>query len=251
MKTQSTLRTNLERIIFKHECLAGKIFDYSILFLILISSILVILESVKPLQNLYGKQFFIAEIIFLAIFLVEYIFRIYSAENRKQYIFSFYGIIDFLAVVPTIILFIIFPLPYLLMLRLFRIFRIMRLLKIVKFIEQESILIKSIKLSAPKILLFISFVLVVATIFASALYIIEGPENGFTDIPTSIYWAVITLTTVGYGDIVPVTALGRFLATILMIGGYGLIAVPTGIIAVDYNETSKTFSLEKKKSRKC
>jgi voltage-gated potassium channel len=239
MGEHSDFRKKLGNIIFGHDTSASKAFDIILLILILIGSFIAIFESVASIRAQFNYYFLIAEYIILSLFLIEYILRIYSARNRRSYIFSFYGFIDFVAVVPALISFLFFSMPYLLLLRLFRLFRILRVLKILSFIQEESVLVKSLKHSIPKIIIFLSFVLIASTIFASVLYVVEGPENGFSDIPTSIYWAIVTLTTVGYGDIVPITFAGKFIASMLMIAGYGIIAIPTGIIVANYSEESR------------
>ena len=250
MEERSTFRKRLGDIIFGHDTPAGKAFDIVLLILIIIGSFIAIFESVASMRAQYGHYFLIAEFIILSLFLIEYILRLYSARKRKSYIFSFYGFVDFIAVFPALISFLFFSMPYLLLVRLFRLFRILRVLKILAFIQEESVLVKSIKRSTPKIIIFLGFVLVSTTVFASILYVTEGPENGFTDIPTSIYWAVVTLTTVGYGDIVPVTGLGKFIASFLMIAGYGVIAVPTGIVVADYSDESRKQRHDDKKEEK-
>lgn len=239
MVEKISFRKQLGDVIFGDDTFAGKAFDIILLILIIIGSLVAIFESVASVRAKFGYYFLIAEFIILFLFLIEYILRIYTARNRRKYIFSFYGFIDFIAVFPALISLLFFSMPYLLLMRLFRLFRILRVLKIISFIQEESVLVKSIKRSIPKILIFLSFVLISTTVFASVLYVIEGPENGFVDIPTSIYWAVVTLTTVGYGDIVPLTSFGKFIASLLMIAGYGVIAVPTGIVVAEYNNESR------------
>ena len=247
MGEASNFKKRVGDIIFGHETFYGKLFDVFLLVLIISGAVIAILESVEAYKVQFGQTFFVAELIILGLFLIEYCLRIYSARNRKNYIFSFYGLIDFIAVFPALISLLFLSMPYLLMLRLFRMFRILRLLKIISFIQEETVLVRSIKRSTPKIIIFLSFVFIASTIFASLLYVVEGPENGFNDIPTSIYWSIVTLTTVGYGDIVPATALGKVIASFLMIGGYGIIAVPTGIVVADYSDESKKRRCKEKK----
>lgn len=246
---EKSFRRKLEDIIFGHESFRGKFFDVVLLILIVISSLIVILESVVSFRLRFGDFLFLAEIFILFLFLFEYILRIYVAGDRKKYIFSFFGIVDFIAVVPALVSLAFFPLPYLLLLRGFRLFRILRVLKIISFIDEDGLLIRSLKRSAPKILVFLTLVVVVSVVFASIMYVVEGPENGFKDIPTSLYWSIVTLTTVGYGDLVPLTPLGKFIASLLMIGGYAVIAVSTGIVVADYsffNKKRKNFDDNKK-----
>ncbi len=236
-REKDSLRVRIGHIIFSHETISSRIFDLFLLFLILFSSFLIIIETVPVIKNDYGQLLGTIEWGVIIFFTVEYFLRIYSARKRKNYIFSLYGIIDFIAIFPAFLAIFFSPLHYMVLFRTFRIFRIFRVLKLLSFLKEESTLITSLKKSFPKIIIFLVFILVFSTIFASFMYLIEGPENGFTDIPTSIYWTIVTLTTVGYGDLVPVTHIGKTMASLLMISGYGVIAVPTGIVLSEYNKT--------------
>jgi len=186
------------------------------------------------------------EWIFTILFSVEYIFRIISSEKTRKYIFSFYGIIDLLSIAPTYLGLIFIGTPYFMLLRGLRLLRIFRVLKLTRFMGEAAILRKAVKNSMEKIVVFLVSVLSLALIIGTMMYVIEGPEHGFTSIPRGIYWAIVTLTTVGYGDIAPQTPFGQFLATIVMMLGYGIIAVPTGIMSVEISKAEKT-----KIERKC
>lgn len=231
-----SFKDRIYEILFGEKTELSRIINIFLIFFILTSTLLVIIESNQVIATKYAKQLFIAEFIFIMIFGIEYILRIYSAKSKKKYIFSFYGVIDFIAVFPALISIFFSPFYYLLILRSLRVFRVFRILKVVSILEEENVLTKSIRRSIPKILIFLIFVLIISIIFSSVMYLVEGPENGFKDIPTTLYWTIVTITTVGYGDIVPVTNLGKFLASIIMLSGYGIIAVPTGIVVSEYNK---------------
>jgi len=243
-KAHKTFRQKLWDVIFNHNTFSSRLFDVSLLVFILGSSLLVILETVQSISEKYGSIIGYLERFIVIVFTVEYIARVYIARDRKKYILSLYGLIDIVAIVPAYLSLLYPPLYYLMLLRILRVFRIFRILKLLSFLEQETILLKSMKRSAPKIAVFLLFVVIVCVIFASFMYLVEGPANWFTDIPTSLYWTIVTLTTVWYGDITPLTAVGKILASIIMLSGYGIIAVPTGIVVSEY---SKHIS-EKEKS---
>ncbi|MFA5421030.1 MAG: ion transporter [Patescibacteria group bacterium] len=235
---KKTLRARIGDVIFGNETFASKLFDVVLIILILLSSFVVIIETVPAVRSIHGGSLMFIEWIVLSLFTIEYGLRIYSAKSRVRYIFSLYGIIDFLAIFPAYLSIFFPPLYYLTLFRTFRVFRIFRILKLLYFLEEETVLVKAIKRSLPKIIIFLSFILVISTIFASAMYIVEGPENGFVDIPTSLYWTIVTITTVGYGDLTPLTSIGKILASLIMVCGYGIIAVPTGIVVSEYNKAS-------------
>ena len=216
----------------------GKLFDVVLLILILLSIIVVMLESVQQYGIKYHQLFYVIEWIITIFFTIEYIARIVTVKKPSSYIFSFYGIIDFLSTIPLYLTFIFVGSNYLLTVRALRLLRVFRILKITRYVGEGNKLRKALIESRPKIFIFIFAVLIVATIAGTLMYLIEGPENGFSNIPVSIYWCVVTLTTVGFGDIAPVTPIGQFLATFIMILGYGIIAVPTGIVGAQYMRSS-------------
>lgn len=200
----------------------------------MLSVFTVLIDSVPNIHSKMPDLFFYLEWFFTIIFTIEYLLRIYTVSKPfKNYIFSFYGIIDFLAILPTYLSMLIAGSQYLMVIRIFRMIRVFRILKLGRFIGATELLKKSILSSRHKIFVFLEVVLTVVFIMGSLMYLIEGPESGFTSIPRGIYWAIVTLTTVGYGDIAPVTVLGQFVASVVMILGYAIIAVPTGIITVE------------------
>jgi voltage-gated potassium channel len=212
----------------------GKWFDLILIFIILVSVILVMLESVTEFDEKYHGALLTMEWIITIFFTVEYIARIISIRKPSSYIFSFYGIIDFLSTIPLYLSYLVAGSQVLLAVRAFRLLRIFRILKLVQYIGEASQLRTALRASRTKIAVFIYVVLILSIIMGTLMYLIESPEAGFTSIPRSIYWTIVTLTTVGYGDIAPQTTIGQFMATVIMILGYGIIAVPTGIVTVEF-----------------
>jgi len=230
---QTTLKTQLYTIIFGHNTPSGKLFDLVLIYTILFSVLIVILDSVDVLSTNYGLFFRVTEWVLTIFFTIEYAIRIYCSPNRWRYIFSYYGIVDLLAIIPSYLSLFVSGISYLLIIRLLRVLRIFRILKLVQYLREANVLMRSLAMAKRKIFLFFSFVVVLATIFGSLMFIIEGPENGFTSIPKSIYWTIVTITTVGYGDITPLTTLGQVIAAFVMLTGYSIIAVPTGIFTAE------------------
>jgi voltage-gated potassium channel len=243
---RSPLKRKLYQVIFGTETPAGRLFDLILLVLILASVIVVILESVIELRTEFAQWFLIIEWIFTIVFTIEYLLRIYSSPDRKEYVTSFFGIVDLLAIIPTYLSLILVGAQYLLLVRILRLLRIFRILKLIHFVENAELLGRALKASFHKIIVFISVVLTFVVIVGTLMYVIEGEENGYTSIPKSIYWCIVTITTVGYGDITPLTNFGKFLASIVMLTGYAIIAVPTGIVTV---ELSRTVAEANKKIR--
>ena len=220
----------MHEIIFEADTPEGKIFDISILILILLSIVAVTLESVDIINEKYGAILRAFEWFFTILFMIEYLARIACLRQPRHYIFSFFGIVDLLSFLPSFLGLIFVGVQAFIIIRIFRLLRVFRILKLVRFLGEAQVLQSALKESVPKILVFLITVVCIATIMGTTMYIVEGPENGFKNIPTSIYWTVVTMTTVGFGDITPQTPLGKTLATMLMILGYGIIAVPTGIV---------------------
>ncbi|MAP81475.1 MAG: ion transporter [Aequorivita sp.] len=212
----------------------GKFFDIVLLILILLSVIIVMLESVKSIDEQFHDLFLIIEWVITIFFTFEYIARIITVKKPQNYIFSFYGIIDFLSTIPLYLSFILVGSNFLLTVRAMRLLRVFRILKITRYVGEGNKLKKALIESRAKISIFIFAVLIVAIVAGTLMYLIEGEESGFTNIPVSVYWCIVTLTTVGFGDITPLTPAGQFLASLIMILGYGVIAVPTGIVSAQY-----------------
>ncbi|WP_276495915.1 ion transporter [Pontibacter litorisediminis] len=240
MAAYSNLQKKLYRIIFEADTPAGKVFDVLLLVLIVTSVAVVSLESVVSLRRVYLDLFLTLEWFFTIIFTIEYLLRIYSTPRPLKYVFSFFGIVDVLAIIPTYLSLFILGSQYLLVVRVLRLLRIARIFKLTQFINEGQVLSKALRASASKIAVFLGTVLLVVVIIGSLMYLIEGRTNGFTSIPKSVYWTIVTLTTVGYGDISPQTPLGQFVASFVMIMGYGIIAVPTGIVTVEMSRTDRT-----------
>lgn len=226
-------KQKIYEIIFEADTPAGKYFDISLLIIILISVALVILESVPSILKNNESVLKILEWLITIIFTVEYILRVGIVKKPFKYIFSFYGIIDFLSVIPTYLSFIIIGSHSLVVIRILRLLRVFRILKLTRYTHAGRSLAKALWASREKISVFIFFVIILVIIVGTFMYIVEGPKHGFTSIPRGIYWAIVTLTTVGYGDISPETPIGQFLASIVMIMGYAIIAVPTGIVTAE------------------
>jgi len=228
-----TWKSKIHEVIYEADTPAGKIFDVILLIIILLSVVLVMLESVAGMQIKYGDYFYISEWIITIFFTIEYILRVISIKKASAYVFSFYGLIDFISTIPLYLSFFIVGTNALLTIRALRLLRVFRILKITRYIGEGNKLTKALKDSRPKILVFLFAVMILSVIAGTLMYIVEGPEHGFNSIPVSVYWCIVTLTTVGFGDIAPVTALGQFIAMIIMVLGYGIIAVPTGIVSAE------------------
>ena len=247
-KEPTIFRKKLGIIIFRSDTPAGKLFDLILLWLILFSILIVVLESIGSIRAKHYDLIRTAEWVFTILFTIEYISRIYASRKPLKYIFSFYGLIDLVAFLPTYLSLLLAGTQYLIVIRAFRLLRVFRILKLSRFLMEGNILRNALKASSYKITVFLMSVLTLVTIIGTLMYIIEGEESGFTSIPVSIYWAIVTITTVGYGDISPITPLGQFLSSILMIIGYGIIAVPTGIVSV---EMARATEEAKEKCRVC
>ncbi|MWV53825.1 ion transporter [Chlorobium phaeovibrioides] len=244
MREQSTLRGRLRHIIFDYDTLPAKAFDLALIVAISCSVLVVMLDSVGPLHTLYGPLFLRLEWFFTFLFSIEYLLRIYTAKSAARYMRSFFGIIDVLSIFPTWLSLFIPGTQYLLVIRFFRVLRIFRLLKLMQYVKEANFVRDSIAASARKIFVFLFFVFVLASIVGGLMYMIEGEENGFRSIPEGIYWAIVTVTTVGYGDISPQTTIGRVLAALLMITGYSVIAVPTGIVTSEMSALRRSRGKE-------
>ena len=226
-------RARLHEIVFEADTPAGRFFDFALIWLILLSVATVILESVRYFREQYGDLLYALEWIFTLLFTVEYLLRLLSVRRPLRYATSFFGVVDLLAIIPTYLSIFVPGSQYLLVIRILRLLRIFRLLKLSEYITEADTLRRALRASRRKISVFLSAVVLLVVIIGAMMYVIEGEENGFTNIPVSIYWAVVTMTTVGYGDLSPRTPFGQMVASIVMIIGYGIIAVPTGIVSVE------------------
>jgi voltage-gated potassium channel len=233
-------KARLHEIIYEADTPEGKLFDVILLIAILASIILVLLESVKSFDAAHHNLLNISEWIITILFSFEYIARIISVKKPLKYVFSFYGIIDFLSTIPKYISLLFGGVHALAALRALRLLRVFRILKLARYLGASQNLVNALKASRAKISVFLFAVIIVSIILGTIMYLIEGEANGFSNIPKSVYWCIVTLTTVGFGDIAPQTPLGQFIASIVMILGYGIIAVPTGIVSAEYTKSSNS-----------
>ena len=233
-----TSRERLYKIVFENDTKAGKQFDVALLWFILFSILIAIIDSVPSINKTIGTELYVTEWFFTLLFSVEYITRIAISKRPTRYIFSFWGIIDLLAILPTYLSLLTYGYHYLLVVRIFRLLRVFRILRLARFNKEAITLLRALKASSYKIGIFLFAVLTIVILLGTIMYVVEGGNNGFTSIPQSIYWAIITITTVGYGDIVPHTIVGKFIASLSMIIGYAIIAVPTGIVTVEMSRTA-------------
>lgn len=227
---KGSFQDKLHTIIYEADTKAGKLFDQVLLVAITGSLIVVMLDTVESIHRTHGDLLYGLEWFFTILFTVEYIGRIIAVTHPRKYIFSFYGIVDLLSIIPTYLSIFLPGSQYLMSVRALRLIRIFRVLKLTRYLGEAAELRKALRMSRPKITVFLVVVLTVTIINGTLMYLIEGPTNGFTSIPKAIYWAIVTLTTVGYGDISPQTPLGQLIASMIMILGYGIIAIPTGIV---------------------
>jgi voltage-gated potassium channel len=224
-------RARLFHIIFESDTPGAKAFDIALIVAILLSVAVILLGSVEIYAERYGHIFFYIEWAFTLLFSLELLVRLYCLERPTVYLKSFYGVVDVIAIIPTWLVLLVPGAHALVMVRILRVLRIFRILRLMEFVGEGRLLLDALKRSLRQILLFFSSILMVVTLFAALMYTIESPESGFTSIPMSIYWAIVSITTVGYGDIVPATSLGKAITVILMLIGYSIIAVPTGVFS--------------------
>ena len=240
--SNKSIKDKLYKVIFKSDTPAGKGFDVLLIISILLSVIVVFLDSVEFYNNKYGNILYMMEWTFTILFTIEYFLRIYCIRKPVIYIKSFFGMIDLLSIIPTYISIFVPASRYLSVIRILRVLRIFRVLKLILYIGEANLLMDALVSSRRKITIFLFFIFTLVTIIGSVMYLVEGEANGFTSIPRSIYWAVVTITTVGYGDISPQTAIGQALASLAMIMGYATIAIPTGIISAEYSNMKQKFN---------
>ncbi|MFC2087529.1 ion transporter [Bacteroidota bacterium] len=241
-------REYLNDILFNSNTKPGKIFDVVLFITIILSIVIVTLDSVQKYNQQYGILFKQIEWVITIIFTVEYVLRIIVSKNTSSYIFGFYGIIDFMSLIPTYLTYIFIGTQSLVVIRTLRLLRIFRVLKLTRYSKESQVLVEAIKASRRKIGVFIFVIFTIVIIVGTVMYLVEGSTNGFHSIPRSMYWTIVTITTVGYGDISPQTPLGQLIASFLMLIGYAIIAVPTGIVTV---ELSRQFRPDRKKCEHC
>lgn len=243
----SKLKHNIHVIIFEANTRAGKLFDLALIITIILSVIAVMIDSIPTLHKDWDHRLHVAEWTFTIIFTIEYLLRVYCLQYPKKYIFSFYGIIDFISILPSYLMYFFPSAQVLIILRLIRVMRIFRILKLIRYVGEADLLTQALKASSRKIFIFLLGIIIFVSIFGSLMHFIEGGEHGFSSIPHSMYWAIVTLTTVGYGDVAPHSPLGKAFASIVMVMGYAVLAVPTGIVTVEF---SKAFH-QHKPTRSC
>lgn len=236
--------SRLHEIIFEADTPAGRVFDIALIVSIVLSVLAVMLDSIASIRAAYGAELIAVEWFFTLLFTVEYLLRLLCVGRPLKYAASFFGVIDLLSILPTYLSLLLPGSRYLLIIRVLRVLRVFRILKLVPYISEADVLRRSLLASRRKILIFLYTVLTVVVIIGSAMYVIEGADHGFTSIPVGIYWAIVTLTTVGYGDISPGTPLGQLLASCVMILGYGIIAVPTGIVTAEMTRIKPTVTTQ-------
>ena len=244
-------RARLHEVIFESETRAGRYFDLALIWLILLSVATVILESVREVRVQYGPFLYALEWVFTVLFTIEYCLRLLSVRHPVRYATSFFGIVDLLAIIPTYLSVFVPGSQYLLVIRILRLLRVFRLLKLSEYVTEADTLNRALRASRRKISVFISAVVLLVVIIGAMMYVIEGEANGFTSIPRSIYWAIVTLTTVGYGDLSPKTSFGQIVASIVMIIGYGIIAVPTGIVSVELAHAVRDRQMQRRSCPSC
>ncbi len=232
-------KEKLYQIVFESDTRGGKLFDVLLLWSILISIMVAVLDSIPQLHQSLNNAFYLVEWFFTILFTIEYFLRIYIIRRPKEYIFSFWGLIDLMAILPTYLSLIFMGSQYMLVVRVLRLLRVFRVLRLLRFYRESLMLLKAFRASFFKISIFLSAIVVIVILLGTIMYVVEGGKNGFSSIPQSIYWAVITITTVGYGDIVPQTVLGKIISSVTMILGYSIIAVPTGFITVEMTKASR------------
>lgn len=242
MKYQpNSLKDQLYTLIFKNDTVAGRMFDKIIIVLILLSLVVVVLDSVENIARSFHSLLFVLEWLFTLLFTVEYAARLYCAKDRKKYATSFFGVVDLLAVLPTYLALLFPELHALIDVRILRLIRIFRIFKLTAYMQEYAHLASALHASRKKILVFLSFVLMVVLVMGTLMYVVEGPEHGFTSIPIATYWAITTMTTVGFGDLTPQTDMGKLIASTMMLMGWGTLAVPTGIVTAEMSRTHRQY----------
>ncbi|SEL84226.1 voltage-gated potassium channel [Stigmatella aurantiaca] len=236
---ESGLRARLHTLIFEADTPSGKAFDVALLWAIVLSVLAVMLESVAEVRARFGYALHLAEWVFTLLFALEYVLRLMAVRKPLDYARSFFGIVDLMALLPSFLSVLLPGAQTLLVVRVLRLLRVFRILKLGHLLGQAEVLLTALRASRPKIIVFLGTVLTIDVIMGAVMYLVEGEENGFDNIPRSMYWAIVTMTTVGFGDITPKTVYGQFIASVLMVMGYGILAVPTGIVSVELAAASR------------
>ena len=247
----TTLRGRVHEIIFESDTLAGRLFDLTLLVVILASVAVVVLESVAGVRARYGPELRALEWVFTALFTIEYVLRLATVRQPWRYARSAFGVIDLLAILPSYLSLLVPGAQSLLVVRLLRLLRVFRVLKLAEYLRESKVLAQALRASQRKIAVFLLTVVTIVVIVGTLMYVIEGERHGFTSIPISMYWAVVTLTTVGYGDLAPATTMGRALSVLLMLVGYGIIAVPTGIVTAELTRVSAAHPVSRQACPGC
>jgi len=249
LKVNKTWKQKIHEVIYGTHTSAGRLFDIILLVVIVYSVVIVMLESIPSFDEKHHKFLNYSEWTVTILFSIEYILRIVSINRPKKYIFSFFGVVDLLSTIPKYLSLFLVGSQYLTAFRILRLLRVFRILKLVRFVGESNNLVRSLHASRTKIFVFVFFIVIISVLLGTVMYIVEGPTHGFTSIPHSVYWTIVTMTTVGYGDISPETPLGQFIATVIMIIGYGVIAVPTGIVSAEYaTEATKKKNIDSKRT---
>lgn len=245
-------RERLWRIIFLSDTKAGQAFDVALMILIGASVLVVMLDSVEGLRRDHRSLFLVLEWIFTAVFTIEYLVRLMVVRKKRKYALSFFGIVDLLSILPTYAAILLSGGQYLMVIRILRLLRMFRVLKMARHFGQSNMLLNSLRASAPKISVFLFFIFIMVSIEGTLMYIVEGAHNpGFSSIPQSIYWAIVTVTTVGYGDVAPMTVAGKMLSSLIMLSGYAIIAVPAGIVITEIGSGFASLKMDGRKCREC
>jgi len=243
--SRKSLRERLREVIFGHLTPAGKAFDVVLIGLIIASVLVVMLDSVQTFHIAHGRLLRLTEWGFTVVFTLEYMLRLWCAPKAVRYARSFFGIVDLIAILPTYLSLVVPGGQALLAVRVLRLLRVFRVLKLAQYVSEAAVLMRALRASRAKITVFVAGVVTLVVTLGSLMYLVEGAENGFTSIPKSVYWAIVTLTTVGYGDIAPQTTLGQGLAAMIMLLGYAIIAVPTGIVTVEIGSAARKAAEER------
>jgi len=231
--TDNTFKSRVFTIVFKSDTPAGRLFDKVLFVAILLSLTVVMLDSIESISHRFRHQLTVLEWMFTVLFSIEYLLRIYCTSDKRRYIFSFFGLVDLISVLPTYLALVFPGLHALIDVRVLRLISVIRIFKLTAYLQEYQYLASALRASRRKILVFLSVVLMVVMVMGTLMYVVEGPENGFTSIPVAIYWGITTMTTVGFGDITPKTDLGRLLSSAMMLMGWGVLAVPTGVVTAE------------------